>query len=197
MRIRVKDGLSRVLLGGVLLLTISGSGALMAQEGGPPSAADGSPGRSGPPFGRRRPPLQRALHVGPPGRWWDNPDFAKKIGLTPEQQKKMDDVFLQNRLKLIDLSASVQKQEAEMDPLLRADQLDQKQVLARIDQLAETRASLEKANARMLLELRSVLTPAQWKQLQAEEPTGERGQRGERLGRPGPPSGGEHEFHPD
>jgi periplasmic protein CpxP/Spy len=73
-------------------------------------------------------------------------------------------------LKLIDLSAALQKQEAIMEPLVEADRPDESQVLAQIDRVAQARAELEKANARMLLGFRGVLTQDQWKKLQAEDP---------------------------
>jgi len=115
-----------------------------------------------------RPPLERAL--GPGGRWWSNPQMAQKIGLTADQQKRMDDIFQQNRLRLIDLNASLQKEEAIMEPLVSADQPDETKILAQIDKVAQARAELEKANARMLLDIRRVLTADQWKKLQAEAP---------------------------
>jgi len=78
-------------------------------------------------------------------------------------------LFQQSRLKLIDLSASLQKEEAILEPLVEADRPDEGQVLAQIDRVAQARAELEKANARMLLGFRGVLTQDQWKKLQAEE----------------------------
>src|SRR5262245_1286430 len=38
------------------------------------------------------------------GTFWRNPDWVKTLELTPDQQNKMDDVYQQYRLKLIDLS---------------------------------------------------------------------------------------------
>jgi Spy/CpxP family protein refolding chaperone len=106
------------------------------------------------------------FRLGPPGRWWNNPQLASKLALTAEQQKKMDDIFQQSRLSLIDLVAAVQKQELIMQPLLDADQPDEAKIIAQIDRVAQARADLEKSNARMLLGLRRVLTPDQWKKLQ-------------------------------
>jgi Spy/CpxP family protein refolding chaperone len=114
--------------------------------------------------------MERAFRGGPPGRWWNNPEMAGKLGLTADQQKRMDDIFQQHRLKLIDLNASVQKEEAILEPLVEADQPDEAKVLAQIDRVAQSRAELEKANARMLLGMRRVLNPDQWKKLQAEAP---------------------------
>jgi periplasmic protein CpxP/Spy len=143
--------------------------------GGPQAQAVPGPARRGldvlpPPPEARRPPLERALHPGPRGRWWNNPEMAQKLGLTADQQKRMDDIFQQNRLKLIDLNAAVQKAEVTMEPLVSADQPDEARIEAQIDQVAQARAELEKANARFLLAIRRVLTPEQWKKLQAEEP---------------------------
>jgi Spy/CpxP family protein refolding chaperone len=96
--------------------------------------------------------------------------LVQKLGLTADQQKKMEAVFQQNRSNLMDLSANVRKEEATMEPLLGVDQPDEGKILAQIDRVAQARAELEKANARMLLGLRRILTPEQWKTLQAEEP---------------------------
>jgi Spy/CpxP family protein refolding chaperone len=137
---------------------IFAAGALSAQEGPPP------------PTRPNRPPMERAFHAGPPGRWWTDPALVQKLGLTADQQKRIDTLFQQNRLKLIDLSAALQKEEAIMEPLVEADRPDESQVLAQIDRVAQARAELEKANARMLLGFRGVLTQDQWKKLQAEDP---------------------------
>ena len=105
---------------------------------------------------------------GPGGRWWSNPEMAQKLGVTADQQKKMDDIFQQYRLRLIDLNASLQKQELLMEPMLKADQPDETTVLTQIDKVAQARAELEKSDARMLLAIRRVLTADQWEKLQAE-----------------------------
>jgi len=140
----------------VFPITILASGVLAAQQGPPPSHPD-------------RPPMERGFH-GPRGRWWTDPALIQKLSLTTEQQTRIDSLFQQNRLKLIDLSAALQKQEAIMEPLVEADRPDESQVLAQIDRVAQARAELEKANARMLLGFRGVLTQDQWKKLQAEDP---------------------------
>jgi Spy/CpxP family protein refolding chaperone len=110
------------------------------------------------------------VRLGPPGRWWDDPSFAEKIGITADQKKKMDDIFTANRLKLIDLVATVQKEEVIMEPLVQADPPDEGKVLAQIDKVAQARAELEKSNTRMLFDLRRQLNHDQWVKLQAERP---------------------------
>ena len=94
--------------------------------------------------------------------------MAQKLGVSADQQKKMDDIFQQYRLRLTDLNASLQKQELLMEPMLKAAQPDETTVLAQIDKVAQARAELEKSDARMLLAIRRVLTADQWEKLQAE-----------------------------
>jgi periplasmic protein CpxP/Spy len=174
-----------------------GTHALAQRDGPPPLPPLPSMG----PMQPHRPPLERAFHMGPGGRWWDSPEFAQRIGITPEQQKKMDNIFQQSRLTLIDLHAAVEKQETILEPLVSADQPNEAQILAQIDKVAQSRAELEKANARMLLGLRGVLTADQWKKLQTEEAS-RRAARGERRNGPGrdgsegPPRGGEAQAGP-
>ncbi len=127
------------------------------------------------PLRPNRSPMERAFQGGPPGRWWMDAILVQRLGLTADQQKRIDALFQQNRLKLIDLSASLEKEEAILEPLLEGDRPDETQVLAQIDRIAQARAGLEKANARMLLGFRAVLTLEQWKKLQSEKPPDRRG----------------------
>jgi Spy/CpxP family protein refolding chaperone len=90
----------------------------------------------------------------------------------------MDDIFQQSRLQLIDLKANIEKQNAMLEPMLSANPVDQAKTLAQIDKVAQARADLEKADAKMLLGIRGVLTPEQWTKLQTRNP-----------GMPGPDGG--------
>ncbi len=162
----------------------------------PPMPSQGPGGIGGGPMEAHRPPMERTFRMGPPGRWWDDPQMAQKLQLTDAQKKKMDDIFLQNRLKLIDQHAEVEKEETILEPMLSSDQPDEGKILAQIDKIAQSRAELEKANARMLLGLRRVLTTAQWQTLQTLDPgRGDRyshhwhGGYGSRDDGPPPPDG--------
>jgi len=67
-----------------------------------------------------------------------------------------------------------------MEPLIESDQPDEGKILSQIDAVAQARAELEKAHARMLLGIRRVLTQDQWKKLQTFRPEGPRGPGGAR-----------------
>jgi len=79
-----------------------------------------------------------------PGRWWENQEMVQRLGLTTDQQKKMEDLFQQSRLRLIDLNAALQKEEATMEPLMAADQPDDARLLAQVDKVAQARAELKR-----------------------------------------------------
>ncbi len=187
----------------VALLSAS---SVLAQQPAPPAPpADGAPApivRSTP--RTPRPPMQsrtsgsdRDMHIvtrggmnpgsriAPPGIWWKNRDVIQKLTLTDVQQKKMDDIFQQSRIQLIDVKANLEKQEVTLEPMLAANPPDTNKVLAQIDRIAQARAELEKANAKMLLGIRAVLTADQWTKLQESE----RGHRGMGFKGPGGPGG--------
>ncbi len=104
----------------------------------------------------------------PHGTWWRDADLIKRIGLSSDQQKRIEDLFLQNKIQLIHLHASLQEEELLLQPVLDGNPPDQTKALTQISKIADTRADLEKANARMLLGIRGVLTGDQWTRLQAE-----------------------------
>ncbi len=100
-----------------------------------------------------------------PDRWWKNPATAQFVGLTAEQQRKMDDVFQQYRDRLMVLNADLQREEASLTPLVSAEPLDEAKIAMQIDRVAQARAELEKANGRMLLGIRKLLMSEQWTRL--------------------------------
>jgi Spy/CpxP family protein refolding chaperone len=101
------------------------------------------------------------------GKWWKNSDVAQKLQLSNAQLTKLDRTFYDHRLKLIDLHAEVEKQNLKLQSLLDADRLDEAQINAQADQLLEARGRMEREFTLMTLDLRRVLSTAQWRQLQS------------------------------
>lgn len=148
------------------LLCLLAPGFAFAQGfDGPPLGPGGPDPAMQMPDGPGGPPMARAFRVERFGRWWNNPDLAQQLNLTDQQKKQMDDVYLQSRLKLIDLHANLEKQETLLQPMIEADQPDEAKILSQIDAVAQARAELEKANAHMLFDIRKTLTADQWQKL--------------------------------
>lgn len=102
------------------------------------------------------------------GTFWRNAKWVEMLGLSTDQQSRMDDIFQQYRLKLIDLTASLQKEELVLEPFLgstRPSPEAESKILTQIDRIAEAGAELEKANSRMLIHILQILTPEQWGKL--------------------------------
>jgi Spy/CpxP family protein refolding chaperone len=89
----------------------------------------------------------------------------QKLGVSDDQVQRIEKIFQDHRLQLIDRHAALEKEEAIMEPLIEADQPEPTQVIAQIDKVAQARAGLEKSDAQMLLAIRRVLTLDQWKKL--------------------------------
>jgi Spy/CpxP family protein refolding chaperone len=176
----------------------------------------GGPGRNDGPgkFEHHGGPGGEMRGILPPGRWWKNADVVKAIGLNDGQVQKIEQVFQDSRMKLVDIHATLQKEEIKLEPLLEAENPDEGSVLSAIDHIAAARASLEKANAQMAFAIRRVLTPEQWKKLRDMHPHhgnfprpmdgphgNSKGPHGDRMGHgnppPPPPSGSAPENVPE
>jgi periplasmic protein CpxP/Spy len=176
-----------------IMLTASAALAQPAPAG-PPSPAPGpeprqrfmqdagrdgmrGPGMRGP--GMR---MREGMPGMPGGTWWKDSQTVQAIGLSDQQAQQIEKTFQDHRVQLVDLHANLEKAELQMEPMMQADQPNEAQVNAQIDKIAQARAALEKSNAQMLFAIRRVLTPDQWKKLQA--------QRAPRGGIMGGPRGG-------
>jgi Spy/CpxP family protein refolding chaperone len=101
------------------------------------------------------------------GKWWQNPDVASKLQLTDAQVTELNQVFYNHKLKLIDYGAEMEKADLKLQSLLDADQPDESQVSAQVDQVLVARGKLEREFTMMNLNLRKQLSLEQWRQLKA------------------------------
>ena len=101
----------------------------------------------------------------PPGKWWKRPAVVQTLGLSAEQQEKLDQILQKYRRDFVDLKADVEKKQLDLEELMAKKDSDPKRVTAAIDALEQSRAKLRKTASLMLLEMRGVLTEPQWKQV--------------------------------
>lgn len=154
----------------LLLLPIA-----IAQEphAGPPPPGEQDemhgPPPPGPPDGFRS-TMRGGLQLGPPGRWWDDKEFAQELGLTAAQARRMDGIFEANRETLLRLYRSVQHEEATLEQLTTGNDLREEQIFQQIDRVSGAHAALEKASAHMLLEIRRQMTGEQTARLDQHRP---------------------------
>ena len=178
-----------------LLVILPGFAA--ARTGGPEALSDGR-GQDGAPWLiAQSPPAQPSpgpqpprppQGMGPGGAWWRNSEVAKKLALADPQVAQIEKTFLERRLQLVDLRATLDKEELRLQPLLDAERPDEAKVAAQLDLIIAARGKLDKANALMLLAIRRTLTQDQWRTLQAlqQQREGGRGRPGEGGPQPQP-----------
>ncbi|WP_212733158.1 Spy/CpxP family protein refolding chaperone [Terriglobus roseus] len=99
--------------------------------------------------------------LGPTGRWWDDHKFAKSLGLNGDQQKRMDNIFQQNRDTLQQRYDAFTKAQARLDALKQNGNASETALFSEIDRAAQARAELEQAYTHMQLQLRGEMTADQ------------------------------------
>jgi Spy/CpxP family protein refolding chaperone len=100
-------------------------------------------------------------------RWWDDKHYAKTLHLRPEQKKRMDGLFDENRANLVSRYQALEHEESTMEILSHAQTLDESALFAQIDRVAQARADLEKATTHVMLEVRKEMDADQITRLDA------------------------------
>lgn len=119
--------------------------------------------------------------------WWDSP-VVKDLNLSKDQLQRVQSTVHDSRSKLIDLRATVQKAELDVEDAFNAEPFDARRATEAVDRLASARAETGKSLALLSVNLRSVLTADQWRELQKRRPGHMRGM-GQGNMRPGGPMG--------
>jgi Spy/CpxP family protein refolding chaperone len=101
------------------------------------------------------------------GKWWQNADIVKKLQITDAQISQLDQIFLDHRMRLIDYGAEMEKQDLKLQTLLDDDVPNEAQINTQVDQVLDSRGKLEREYTTMNLDLRKVLSLAQWRQLKS------------------------------
>jgi len=125
------------------------------------NAAPGSPGHFDRPAPDAHGQPRMGLQLGLTGRWWDDHGTSKKLNLSSDQQRRMDNIFEANKPTLINLYTNLQHEEVNLASLSHADLQDETKVFAAIDRVSQARSDLEKEYAHTFLQIRQQLDPQQ------------------------------------
>lgn len=143
-----------------LAMAQAGPGSMFIRTGGP----EGGPL---PPPGNVTYFRARMRMGGPMGEWWKNPELAQKIGLSDQQTQQLDKISYDSQLKMIDLRATLEKEQLMLGQMLQADHPNENEVLGQVDKVSQARAAIERARVQRMLAIRNVLTVEQWQKLKA------------------------------
>lgn len=114
--------------------------------------------------GRRGGLMCGPMH-GPMGKWWKNPELAQKVGLSDEQVQKLDKISYESQLQMIDLRATLEKEQLMLGQQMQADHPNNDAVLEQVDKVSQAKAAIARARVQTMLATRNVLTTEQWKKL--------------------------------
>jgi Spy/CpxP family protein refolding chaperone len=104
-------------------------------------------------------------------KWWQADHVIKDLGLTPEQTRSLEDVFQKALPGLKTQKTALDSAEAEFQRLIeRGDPAAMEQ----INIVEAARAELNKSRARMLFNMRQLLTRGQWAKFTALQQAAER-----------------------
>lgn len=170
-----------LLLTGLLLLAGLGASA-QGRHGGGPGGGMGMPGGRGMDGGMELPRGDRGRGLpsigsrpGPQtpqttmaGRWWDDRNTAKSLGLNTDQRKRMDTVFSQNRDVLQQRYEAFVRAQSKLESLKHDNSASESALFSEIQHTAQARAELEQAYTHLQLQLRSELTPEQASKLEEQ-----------------------------
>ncbi|MGZ7081051.1 MAG: periplasmic heavy metal sensor [Thermoanaerobaculia bacterium] len=104
----------------------------------------------------------------PPGRWWRVPKIVDTLGLSQDQQNRLEAIFRTAASDLIDRKAEVEKQNIVLRGELDQQQLDRQAIRAAGAKLNDARSRLFERELMMLVDMRGVLSDAQWSRLRSE-----------------------------
>ncbi|HEV3486580.1 MAG TPA: periplasmic heavy metal sensor [Vicinamibacterales bacterium] len=101
----------------------------------------------------------------PPGKWWQRPEVIEQLGLTTEQQDRLDEIFRAAANGLIDAKGDVEKVQIALRAELDRPQMRRPEVLRLVSQLNDARGRLFEREVTMLVDMRAVLTEQQWRRM--------------------------------
>ncbi len=96
--------------------------------------------------------------------WWNSPVRAD-LGLTPAQNLKIQQIVRSYRPRLLDARNDVQKAEGDLEDVLNDQAVSAQAAQPVIERVAAARAASSRVFLEMSVQLRSVLTLDQWRQL--------------------------------
>src|SRR5258708_5810648 len=78
----------------------------------------------------------------PPGKWWRQPGIVMRLGLSEDQQNRLEGIFRSNAADLIDLRGNVQKESIALRGELDQPQLNRQNIQRIAARLSEARGRL-------------------------------------------------------
>lgn len=100
-------------------------------------------------------------------KWWQNPDYAKKLALTDKEKTALDNLYTENAKKMIDLRAAMQKDALNISQILDTQNMDEETALAKFKEHQNSHLTMAEEHFKYLLEVRKIIGVERFQQLRA------------------------------
>ena len=104
----------------------------------------------------------------PPGTWWKTPEVAKDLNLTTEEQKQLNDLYLENRRKMVDFQSQVKKERIELEKLFDAESLNEAECLDQFRKIQNTKEHKAVENFSFIANVRKLLGKDRFQRLKGK-----------------------------
>ncbi len=104
--------------------------------------------------------LMPALAMGDddlPGKWWRMPDVSRMLDLNDGQVNQLDNLYTDNRGRLMSLKDSVERERLQLDEIMESEPFNEAAVMAQLRKLESVRGSLASERFRYVMEVRKML----------------------------------------
>ena len=110
-------------------------------------------------------------------KWWQSDLYKRELGLTPEQSRRLEDIFQAAVPNLRVQKKALDQAETEFERLVEKG--DDGAVMEQVGRVEIARAELNKSRTMMLLRMRRALTTDQWAKFTALHQAAERERAGQ------------------
>lgn len=102
--------------------------------------------------------------------WWNRPEIARDLKLTPAQREQIRAAVRQFRPHLLNVRVTVNQAEEALAMQFNRSPVDPAKANEAIERLVDARSDLTRTLSQLSLKLRMILTEDQWQELQRRRP---------------------------
>ncbi len=93
--------------------------------------------------------------------------FAREIGLSDDQIRKLDELHYLAEKEKVDIRAELDKARLELRHLMSQDKPNESAVFGMVEKIGAIRVRMQKNRVGLMLKVKALMTPAQWEKLES------------------------------
>ncbi|MFC1855420.1 periplasmic heavy metal sensor [Thermodesulfobacteriota bacterium] len=101
----------------------------------------------------------------PRGKWWKLKDISTQLALSVDQIVEIEKAFLAHKKLMIDVKATLQKEQLDLDAIFESGDLNEESMLTVVDKVEAARSEVHKTRYKFYIEIRKILSKDQYLKL--------------------------------